>query len=74
MFPSKILQRMRHGAPARRPVAAACVASPSLDLLAPLPLPEVLEDNSDAAWQQWLAANDAHDPVQTLRMELRPED
>ena len=74
MFPSKILHRMRQGVPARRPVAEACVASPALDLLMPLALPEVLEDDSDAAWQQWLAANDGHDMAHTVPMELRAED
>ncbi len=73
MFPSKLLQRMRAVPPARRPIAEACVANAAFDHLVPAPLPEALEDNSDAAWQQWLAAHDTMEPGETVPMELRPE-
>lgn len=70
MFRSKFLRRLRHGV-SQEPVAAAVAASltpPETDV-APA-LPEVVEDDSEAAWEQWLAAHDTPDFAQTQRMEL----
>lgn len=72
MFRRKPSQRAP-AAPALPPGAAASGHGLE-DTFAPIPLPDVLEDNSDAAWQLWLAANDAPCFGETVRMELSPDD
>lgn len=70
MFRSKLLSRWRHGV-AQEPVAAAAAASlMPAETDVPPALPEVVEDDSEAAWAQWLAAHDTHDFAQTQRMDL----
>lgn len=58
-----------------RPAANDSAAMPLADPFAPLPLPDVVEDNSEAAWALWMAAREDNPDGgdETLLMPLPPD-